>query len=126
MTPLEEEITKLSYIWYRFVGLDHHKDRDCHWYIQQYYSYGQPPYFQAQHWGYHTEFEGTKCTTIEEAQEELRDRLLLEIHDAKKWVSRNLKQAQEAKPEDDYWGGSENEYTLMMNALNGIFKDNNE
>ncbi len=39
MTPLEQEIVDLSKIWYNFVSVDHHKDRDCHWYVEQYFSY---------------------------------------------------------------------------------------
>ena len=124
MTPLEEEITKLSYQWMRFVGLDHHKDRDCHWYVTQYYSYGESPYYQAFHYGYiGGTFEGTRCTTIEEAQEELRDRLLLEIHDAKKWVTRNLEdfKNEETEEEAEYYWGSLEQYQEMLNYLNGQF-----
>lgn len=122
MTTLEDEITKLSYIWYRFVGIDHHKDRDCHWYIEQYFSYGSPPYFQARHWGYIADnFEGSKCTTIEEAQEELRDRIALEIHNAKIWVSRNLEDAKKNNDEYGFYGADE--YQRMLNALNGVFDD---
>jgi ABC-type thiamine transport system substrate-binding protein len=69
---IEEEIVYLSKLWYRYVGLDHHKDRDCHFYIQKIWSYGDAPYYQAHHYGYvASNFEGTKCDTLEEAQEEL-------------------------------------------------------
>lgn len=125
MTPLEEEIVKLTNIWMRFVGQDHHKDRDVHWYVQQYFSYGEAPYFQAWHHGYiANDFEGTKCTTLEEAQEELRDTLLLEIHKAKIWVNRNLeevKQLEENDSEEPFFGSSD-EYQRMLWALNGEFE----
>ena len=39
----EEEITKLTELWYEIVGNDHHKDRDCHWYINKVWSYGEKP-----------------------------------------------------------------------------------
>ncbi len=122
MTPLEEEILKLTTIWQYFVSVDHHKDRDCHWYIEQRWAYGEPPYFQAYHHGYIADdFEGTKCTTLEEAQEELRDRLALEIHKAKIWVTRNyneIKEIEDSKSEDMYFGSSD-EYALMLHYLNG-------
>ena len=121
MTPLEEEITKLSKIWHNFVSVDHHKDRDCHWYIRQYYSYGEKPYFQAEHYGYiGDDFEGTKCTTLEEAQEELRDRLALEIHKAKIWVARNIKEIEDIleRDRDELFFGSIEEYQRMIDILN--------
>jgi hypothetical protein len=123
MTPLQEEITKLSYLWMRFVGLDHHKDKDCHWYVEKYYSYGEPPYYQAFHWGYIGDnFEGSKCTTLEEAEEELRDNLLFQIHNAKIWVSRNLEEAKNTSPDAEYYFmGSVEEYQTMLNYLNGEF-----
>jgi hypothetical protein len=122
MTPLEQEIVNLSKIWYNFVSLDHHKDRDCHWYIEQYFSYGDAPYYQAHHNGYIGDrFEGTKCTTLEEAQEELRDRLALEIHKAKVWVTRNLEEIKkiEADGSDEMYFGSSEEYERMLHYLNG-------
>jgi hypothetical protein len=48
-------------------------------------------YYQASHWGYiANDFEGSKCKTIEEAQEELRDTLLVEIHKHKQLAIRNI------------------------------------
>jgi hypothetical protein len=115
MTPLEEEICKLNLIWCRFVGLDHSKGKDRLWYVTQEFSYGEM-FFKATHWGYiANDFEGTKCTTLEEAQEELRDTLLLEIHKSKEWVSRNLKEAQE---DPDSWYDPK-EYERMLHVLNG-------
>ena len=32
---LEDKIVRLSKIWYEYVGMDHHKDRDCHFRISQ-------------------------------------------------------------------------------------------
>ena|SRR3989304_3109197 len=58
---LELEITKLTELWYRLVNLDHHKDRDCHWYINRInsrvWSYGEQPenkkpYYSVEHDGY--------------------------------------------------------------------------
>ncbi len=52
MKKIIEEITKLTDEWYRLIGKDHHKDRDCHWYIETKWSYGQPPKYSVHHWGY--------------------------------------------------------------------------
>ena len=120
MTPIEEEITNLSKKWIEYINLDGHKDRDCHWYVEQRFSYGEKPYFQAYHHGYvGDDFQGTKCTTLEEAQEERRDRLLFAIHDAKKWLEREIKWYKD-KAEDDSefaWGDPE-EYQKVLDILN--------
>lgn len=46
------QIHEMTQIWYEYVGLDHHKDRDCHWYITQEWSYGNKPEWRVQHFGY--------------------------------------------------------------------------
>lgn len=115
MQDIESEIVRLSNIWMRFVGTDHHKDRDCHWYITKYYSYGEAPYYMAYHRGYIADdFEGSKCTTLEEAEEELLDAINFRIYDAKKWVTRNL---EEARNQTDFFFGSVEEYETMLAIL---------
>ena len=47
-----EEITKLTDDWYFLIGSGHHKDRCCHWYVEIKWSYGDPPKYTVQHWGY--------------------------------------------------------------------------
>jgi hypothetical protein len=121
MNEMQQEIVRLSNIWMRFVGVDHHKDRDCHWYIQKYYSYGEKPYYMAWHHGYiGDDFEGSKCITLEEAEEELLNAIKFQIHKAKKWVSRNLEEVKEleAKDDDEPFFGSSEEYERMINILN--------
>lgn len=49
---LEAQITQLTETWMALIGPEHHKDRDCHFYIQRTWSYGQAPYWEAQHFGY--------------------------------------------------------------------------
>jgi hypothetical protein len=49
---IEQEITKLTQEWYALMGEDHHKDRDCHWYIETKWSYGQVPTYCVIHHGY--------------------------------------------------------------------------
>ena len=80
---LEEEVTKLTGIWYEYVNKDHHKDRDCHWYIHKTWSYGEEPYYQAYHHGYITShWTSPKCGTEEMASTLLRDKLKRELHTA--------------------------------------------
>lgn len=89
---LEEEITELTTKWYRYVGLDHHKDRDCHWYIQKVWSYGEEPYYYAYHYGYVAgEWQSPKLGSLELAQAVLRDRLkaFISEHDLEECEHKN-------------------------------------
>jgi hypothetical protein len=52
MKSVEQQITELTLEWYAVVGRDHHKDRDCHFYIAKEWSYGEPPVYVVQHDGY--------------------------------------------------------------------------
>ena len=49
---LIKEITDLTQQWYTLIGPDHHKDRDCHWYIETKWSYGGSPEHRIVHNGY--------------------------------------------------------------------------
>lgn len=91
MTKTEKEIVRLSGIWYDYVSQDHHKDKDCHWFIEKVYSYGQAPLYQAYHWGYMGEdFQGNKCKTIEEAEEELLNAIRYIIKKQRDKVAKGL------------------------------------
>lgn len=80
---LEEEITELTAKWMKYVSLDHHKDRDCHWYITQTYSYGEEPYYEAHHSGYILDhWTSPRCGTSEMASTLLRDKLKRELNEA--------------------------------------------
>ncbi len=46
------QITELTKKWYIEVGKDHHKDRDCHFYINTVWSYGQKQKYRVEHYGY--------------------------------------------------------------------------
>ena len=52
MKDIIQEITKLSDEWYTLIGHSHHKDRDCHWYVETKWSYGQEPTYTVHHYGY--------------------------------------------------------------------------
>lgn len=83
MKDIIDEITKLTEEWYFLIGKDHHKDRDCHWYIEMKWSYGQEPKYIVQHFGYiiHPDIE-IECNSYEEAlcvlKKELETNILLE------------------------------------------------
>jgi hypothetical protein len=80
---LDEEITILTAKWYKYVNLDHHKDRDCHWYITKTYSYGDEAYYEAHHSGYILDhWTSPRCGTSEMAATLLRDKLRNEINGA--------------------------------------------
>lgn len=46
------QISKLSEEWYILISRDHHKDRDCHFYINTIWSYGQKQKYRVEHYGY--------------------------------------------------------------------------
>jgi hypothetical protein len=46
------QITELSKEWYILIGSDHHKDRDCHFYINTVWSYGKKQKYRVEHYGY--------------------------------------------------------------------------
>jgi hypothetical protein len=45
-------LTELTAEYYALIGKDHHKDKDCHFYIEKIYSYCREPYWQFCHYGY--------------------------------------------------------------------------
>lgn len=115
---IEEEILYLTKLWYRYVGLDHHKDRDCHFYIEKRWSYGDKPYYTAYHNGYvASDFEGTKCDTLEEAQAELRDFIYLGIHKEYQWLLRTMDQIN--NKEDDWDEEDREERQAGLDVLTG-------
>jgi hypothetical protein len=46
-------MTELSALWFAYATSEGgHKDRDCHFVVEQYFSYGDEPYWTAYHAGY--------------------------------------------------------------------------
>lgn len=56
-----EIMTELGALWMDYVCQDHHKDRDCHFSIDQSFSYGDPPVWTAAHFGYVDDGFGHAC-----------------------------------------------------------------
>ena len=84
MENIIEEITKLTDEWYRLIGSDHHKDRDCHWYIETKWSYGQPPKYSVQHFGYILDEIVETWTDYNMALNRLKEILMEKIEEEKR------------------------------------------
>lgn len=80
---LIEEVTKLTDDWYFLIGKDHHKDRDCHWYIETRWSYGYPPKYTVQHWGYILDHIEEEFDSYNEALTRLKNILVEKIQEEK-------------------------------------------
>jgi len=89
MENIIEEITKLTNEWYILIGKDHHKTKDCHWYIETKWSYGYPPKYSVQHWGYILDDVVIECDSYEEASIVLRDTLKEKIEEERKSQKEN-------------------------------------
>ena len=84
MEDIVNKITELTLEWYELIGKDHHKDRDCHWYIETKWSYGLAPVYTVQHHGYILhDFEVIECSSYEEALNKLKDILIEKIEEEK-------------------------------------------
>lgn len=85
MKELVDEITNLTEEWYFLIGKDHHKDRDCHWYIETKWSYGYSPVYNIQHHGYILhDFNEIECSSYEDALKTLKEILIQKIEEEKK------------------------------------------
>lgn len=82
---LQQEINTLTERWYRVIGGDHHKDRDCHWYINSVWSYGQPVKYRVEHYGYILDDISEEFGTYTEA-------CLFMINELKKAIKREEEQ----------------------------------
>jgi hypothetical protein len=87
-----EEITELTAEWYKIIGPDHHKDRDCHWYIETKWSYGQPPIYIIQHYGYIIDEVSETWNTYELALVRLKEILTTEVKEYIKDRDENFKE----------------------------------
>ena len=84
----DEEITELTRIWYQIVGIDHHKDRDCHWIIEKGWSYGLPAKYTVRHYGYVFEEIDQEFETYEGAEECLIASIKRAINDEIEWAKK--------------------------------------
>lgn len=91
---MKDEIVKLSETYMNMVSGDHHKDRDCHWYINTVYSYGNEPVFRIEHNGYIFDPEPQaykEFDTYEQAEKGLLDLIQRAVDDQVEWATNVLK-----------------------------------
>lgn len=79
LPELESRLTALTSKWMSLIGPEHHKDRDCHFYIERRWSYGAPPVWRAQHSGYWADALDVECATYKQAVERLIGFLTIEM-----------------------------------------------
>jgi hypothetical protein len=119
MSAPDNNITKLTGLWYRTL-VDHHKDRDCHWYITKVWSYGNPPTYRVEHHGYILDNLSNEFPTYEAASKFLISTLREKIIEATDWwiTANQEKLAEEFSP--DFTAKtiqSMNEIKTELNAL---------
>ena len=85
MNNIIEEITKLTDEWYSLIGSEHHKDRDCHWYIETKWSYGRYPTYIIRHHGYVLDEIEENWSTYDMALKRLKEILEEKIKEEKEW-----------------------------------------
>lgn len=86
---LIEEITKETSRWMNLISGDHHKDRDCHFYVGLKWSYGDPPRYEAWHHGYVGKRFDETYPTYEAALNGLLQFVKEAIREEEKWRSEN-------------------------------------
>jgi hypothetical protein len=89
MKELIDEITKLTEEWYNLIGPDHHKDRDCHWYIETKWSYGMSPIYCIHHYGYILDEITENWGSYELALGRLKEILTNEIKEYKNYIKQD-------------------------------------
>lgn len=90
MKNIIEEITKLTEEWRYLAGKEHCKDRDFHFYVNTKWSYGQPPKYFAQHFGYLLHDIEEEFDSYEEALNGLKEILKKEIKQFKEDGDENI------------------------------------
>lgn len=94
---MQDKITHLTSLWYDIVGNDHHKDRDCHWYINKTWSYGDAPIYNVEHYGYIYKDISKSFVKYQDAENYLIKELLKAISEEYNW---NIEHQNEAEHYD--------------------------
>ena len=119
MNKLEDKITKLTALWCELVCLDHHKDRDCHWYINKTWSYGDTPLYFPEHLGYIFDVDPDELTayrSYEEAEKALFELIKRAFKEEFNWAFNK-----DVEPEDwnmDRAVGVRNLYSKYKEIIN--------
>lgn len=72
---------QLLELWYELIGGDHHKDRDCHFYIEKNFSTYKKSEWRLLHYGYILGDVEECFNTYEEAEKELQNLLAEKIQE---------------------------------------------
>lgn len=116
----EEKIIKLNELWYDLIGQEHHKDRDCHFYLTQRFSYGNQVSYIVEHNGYINSDYGylnqTTWDTLEKAQEELIRLIYEMVNEETNWFIED----DEVYPDKD-----KTYYHNILTKANEIYMNNN-
>lgn len=109
---LEEKIVKLTSLWYEYVNLDHHKTKDCYWYIEKFYAFGEPAKYRAYHNGYIlNSWTSPDCETEEDAMMWLCNKLENEVG----FAAKHLKGMDSEMA--DYLGKTEEQLSAIIDRL---------
>lgn len=94
----EQIIERLLKLWYELIGGDHHKDRDCWFFIEREYCTYKAPEWSVRHHGYILKDYTESFPTLEKAQEGLIEFLIegcaQEIHTIKNDIENNSERNQ--------------------------------
>ena len=101
---LEKKVMDLSYKWCKYVGMDHCKDRDFHWYITKTYSYGEPPKYIASHNGYRADdWSSQEVDNEEDAMYLLIDKLERTINGQIKIIKKDIEHTKKLEAEERWY-----------------------
>ncbi len=82
---IEDFMMRFTDAWYGYVNQDHHKDRDCHFYITKTWSYGEKPTYEASHWGYVGDVFSGKFDTHKDAMTFMMNEIKNMLRKQKEW-----------------------------------------
>jgi len=115
-----EKIASLNEIWYDFIGHCHHKDRDCHFYITQTFSYGGKGKWTVAHHGYiNHRYEEQEFDSYEECQVELIKLLCDSILEEVEWYL-NLPKPETMGDYDDHPRYNKKDLEEIINKVKGL------
>lgn len=80
---LIKEITDLTEEWYVVINRDHHKTKDCFFYINTVWQFGEPPKYRVEHYGYIVDNIIAEFDTYEQAAEFLKNTLETMVEEQK-------------------------------------------
>ena len=90
---IESTLQELTGLWMKYVSINHHKDRDCHWYVELDYAYGGEPLYKIYHYGYvfeNIDYENAICGQGD-YRSELVKLILRAFSEEKEWVDKVIK-----------------------------------